>query len=192
MLKGKSTSESLAYLFNNFATQMYAVANGILKDSHLAEDVVQDALIRLSKETIMKNLKNMENNALKVYVLMTTKNVALNFYRKRKREGSVTIGEYNEDELNRISVEDSAEAVVQKMEEKELYDIVKGLPEKYSEVLILKYKYELKNKQIATACDITEVTVRKRLERGKKLLLERLEKRHYFEEYSLRYRKGST
>lgn len=190
MFKEKSDSEKLCYLFENFGNSMYAVADRVLNDAHLAEDVVQEVLIRVFREEIMEKIDAMEEGEMRAYLLMTARNIAINVYTKRKRECGVTFADYNEESLKNIAVEDCAEIVLRKLEEENLFKIVKGMPEKYSYVLISKYKYELSDKQIAAACGITETAVRKRLERGRKMLLERLEERHYLDDKRYNYRKA--
>lgn len=164
----KSSSEKLRYLYDAFSISMFAVADRILKDKHMAEDVVQEVLLRMFRADIMEKLDTMDEAAIRSYLLTTTKNVAINFYVKRRKESGITIADYNEEVINNISVEDSAEKVIRKIEEENFFKIVCSMPEKYAYVLIAKYKHELLDKQIAVLCGITEPAVRKRLERGRK------------------------
>ena len=59
--------------------------------------------------------------------------------------------------------------------EKELVMSILKLPVIYREVLQYKYAVGVDNKQIADMLGITESTVRKRLERAKKMLKEQLQ-----------------
>lgn len=183
MLKGMSDSEKLSYLFNTFGRGMYYVAKQLLNDSHISEDVVQEVMLRMSREDILKKLENMDEKAVKYYLYTAARNLATNIYQKRKREAVVTIGSYNEEAVNNIAVEDSAETVIRKMEEEAFFKIVRDVPHKYSDILIVKYKYGFSDKQIAKSYGIKEATVRKRLERGRKMLLEQLKKRHYLDDW---------
>lgn len=189
MLKEKNDSEKLQYLLDNFGSSMYAVANSILNDSYMAEDVVQVVLLRLFREEIIERLEGMGEKERKSYVLMTAKNVALNFYAKRKRENEVTFPEYNEEAVNNISVEDCADIVLRKMSEAELFKIVSNMPQKYSYVLIARYKYDLPDEKIAAVCGISKAAVRKRLERGRKMLLEKLKQGDYLSDWHCDYGK---
>lgn len=190
MLKGMSDSEKLSYLFNTFSRGMYYVANQLLGDSHMAEDVVQEVMLRISRKDILKKLENMEEKAVKYYLYTAAKNLATNIYQKKKREASVTIGSYNEELINNIAVEDSAEMVIRKIEEEAFFKIVNNISSKYSDIMILKYKYGVSDKQIAQSYEIKEATVRKRLERGRKMLLEQLKKHHYLDDCSYGERGG--
>ncbi|MFW5652198.1 MAG: RNA polymerase sigma factor [Acetivibrio ethanolgignens] len=183
MLKGMSDSEKLTYLFNTFGRGMYYVAKQLLNDSHISEDVVQEVMLRISREDILKKLENMDEKAVKYYLYTAARNLATNMYQKRKREAGVTIGSYNEEMVNNIAVEDSAETVIRKLEEEAFFKIVRELPHKYSDILIVKYKYGFSDKQIAQSYGIKEATVRKRLERGRKMLLEQLKKQHYLDDW---------
>ena len=179
MLEGKSNAEKLQYLYDTYEAGMYAIANEILKDSHLAEDVVQEVMLRITKEDVMEKISTMDESALKSYLFIIAKRFAINFYQKRKREAGVTIGEYNEEVINNIPIEDCANTVLRKMEEEEVFNMVNGIPKKYADVLIYKYKLGVADKDIAKLLNITEATVRKRLERARKKLLESLQKQHY-------------
>lgn len=190
MLNGMSDSEKLRYLFDTYGSVMYAVANRIVNDYHLAEDVVQEVLIRVFREDIMKKMESMDESAVKAYLLITTKHIAINFYVRRKREAGTATVTYNDELLNDIPTEDTADSVIRKVEEENLFKIISGMSERYSYVLLSKYKYGLSDKQIAAMCNITESTVRKRLERGRKMLLERLEERHCMEDTLKEYKKG--
>ena len=53
---------------------------------------------------------------------------------------------------------------------------IEALPEIYRSTLIMKYLDEMSNKEIAKVLEISESTVRKRLERAKDMLAELLEK----------------
>lgn len=185
MFREKSDSEKLRYLVETFGGSMYAVADRILRDSHMAEDVVQEVLIRVSRDEIMEKIDTMDETALRSYLLITAKNIALNFYAKRRREAGITIGNYNEEAVNNISVEDSADVAIRKIEEENLFEIVDSIPERYSSVLIMKYKHEMSDNQIAASCGITKAAVRKRLERGRKMVLDKMKKRHYLDDDDL-------
>lgn len=182
MLEGKNASEKLHYLFESLGNGMHVVANSILHDSHMAEDVVQEVFIRIFREEIMEKLDAMGEAEARAYIFMAVRNVSFNYYTKRKREGAVTFPDYNEEAVNSIPVEDCADIVFREMMEDELFKIVSNMPERYSYVLISRYKYELSDKQIADVCEISEAAVRKRLERGRKMLRERLEQRHYLDD----------
>jgi RNA polymerase sigma-70 factor (ECF subfamily) len=181
MEKEKMTTETLTYLMEQFGTQMYVTAHRILKDSYLAEDAVQDALLLLArKEITRKEMTRKELEKLRLFVLMTTKRVAICFLRKRRKERHILKGKWLENKEKRSASYDNIKERTQKLEEKELYHLVGGLPFKYACPLTLKYKQEETNRQIAKDLNITEDALRKRLERGRKLLLEKLKKRHYF------------
>lgn len=190
MFSMKSDSEKLRYLYDTVSSRMFMVAKSILKDEHLAEDVVQEVMFRISRVEIMKKLDEMTEADINAYLLKTTRHIAINFYVKRKREAGVSSGDYNEEAINNIPTEDCADTVINRMEEEKLFGIVADMPEKYAYVLSAKYRRNLSDKQIAIACGISEAAVRKRLERGRKMLKDKLEKRHYFDGDDRFYKKG--
>ena len=94
------------------------------------------------------------------------KNVAIDIWRKQKRENSVSY--------------DAMEPVLHGSTAKnyETRDVIvktiNGLPENYRSVLVLKYYHGYDNEEIASILKISEDNVRQRISRGKKLLAERL------------------
>ena len=62
-------------LFNKYLQMMRNLAYSIIKDHHLAEDAVQEAMLRLSQNT--DKIDNVDSNQSKNYVYTVTKNEAL-------------------------------------------------------------------------------------------------------------------
>jgi len=146
-------------LYLAYKQQMYYAANRILKDSHLAEDAVHQAFLR-----IIDNLEKINENEChktKGFVVIIVEHVAIDFYNRRKKE-------------NAVSWEEN-EYVLEDMEKK---DFTKGgieallleLPVNYSSVLRLKYAHGYENQEIAKILRITEENVRQRILRGRKFL----------------------
>ena len=92
------------------------------------------------------------------------KNTAISIYRKRKRDLFLDFERetnYEEIMVDNINSLIDAKLIAEKINE---------LPDKYKDVLVLKYFNELSNKEIAVILNITELVVRKRIERARKLL----------------------
>lgn len=63
------------------------------------------------------------------------------------------------------------------IEDDEKFLEIEGLPDMYKEVLILKYSSEFSNTEIAELLEISEMNVRKRISRARKLLKQKLDER---------------
>lgn len=147
-------------LYHAYEQTMYYVANRILKDSYLAEDAVHLAFLRIIEH--LDKIEQIESYKTKGFVVIITENIAIDLYRKRKRESYVSFDEIE------IYVEDiNASAFENKVEQ-----AIAKLPLNYLTVFQLKYAHGYSDKEISELLHITEANVRKRIERGKKKLME--------------------
>lgn len=160
----KSKFEKLYY---DYRALMKYVAFDILKDEQLAEDAVHNAFIKLIN--YLDKIDDTECHKTKGFIVIVTKSVAKDMYRKRKRELEIPI---NENITYRVSDDFSLTT----FDVDEIVSKIESLPEIYKDVLILKYLQELDNKEISNILNIKANTLRKRLERAKIILAELLEK----------------
>jgi len=133
-----------------------------LKDVHLAEDAVQDTLVK-----ICKNYDKFKGNSeVKTWVMRIAINVCKNYLRsswwKRIDESAI---------LEDIPVYSNYETNVQ--DDAVIAEIMK-LPPKYKDVIILYYYQEMKIRQISNVLKIPEATVSTRLSRAKNILKDKL------------------
>lgn len=166
MLDGEEEKNKFELLYVTYRKLMFYVANRILNDERLAEDAVH--------QTFLKILENFDKVGeipcykTKSYVVTIVKNIAINMYNQRKRYDAIPIEEVEfciaEERLERTDDLDHLTRAVLK------------LPVIYKDVLTLKYVQEFSNEEIAKMLDISEATVRKRLERAKRRLEEILER----------------
>ncbi|WP_299103986.1 sigma-70 family RNA polymerase sigma factor [uncultured Tenacibaculum sp.] len=123
-----------------------------------AEDLTQDVFFKLAKST-----KEPVTN-LKSWVYTIAKNAITDYYRKKHIEtNSIEEDTY----VNYESSEDAGE---------ELSTCVKAfieqLPEEYKELLVLSELKEIPQKEIAEQLNMNYVTVRSKIQRGRKKLKE--------------------
>jgi RNA polymerase sigma-70 factor (ECF subfamily) len=60
------------------------------------------------------------------------------------------------------------------MQAEMLADVIARLPDRYREILLLRYLHGLSDKEISSSLSITQQTVRKRLERARNALKKHL------------------
>ncbi|HHW70922.1 MAG TPA: sigma-70 family RNA polymerase sigma factor [Clostridiales bacterium] len=148
---------------------MCKIAYNILNDFHLAQDVVQSAFIKLL-ENIHK-IEEINSDKTKSFITMVTKNIAINYYNKIKRQKHINI-----ETLNYILVNN--DQPMDEIIDKEIFDTVashvKKLNPNYKDILSLKYYYNYSHKEIAAILDITQENVRVRIHRAKQSLIKRL------------------
>lgn len=144
-------------------TIMYNTAVGILKDAHLAEDAVQDAFFSLAKN--IEKIHNRDCIEIRNYLIIIVRNAALKIYNKRKNE--VITDDFADD------ISDSADVAIDTengMVRDKVFGLIKKLDSKYGDALILKYYYDMKDKDIAASLGISLEAAKSRVLRGKKML----------------------
>ena len=149
-------------IYRTYEQTMFYVANRILKDEYLSEDAVHQAFLR-----IIDNLDKIEEincHKTKGFIVIITENISIDLYRKRKRETCISFDEIE------IYVEDTADTA--HMFENVIEQAIAKLPVNYLTVFKLKYSHGYSDREISELLHITETNVRKRIERGKKKLIE--------------------
>lgn len=143
---------------SQYRYQFYIVAYAILENEADAEDAVCNAI--LSGYEHLVQLKN--PNKFKSWMITITKNEALKLRRKRME----LPGDENVERML-PPVQDS---------HNELWDVVQTLKEEFRIVVVLFYYNNLSLRDISGVLGIPVGTVKSRLNRGRELLREALEK----------------
>ena len=138
---------------------MFRVALNALGSPHEADDVVQEALLRL-----LQRAEPFESDAhAKNWLIRVTLNLCKNVFRSPWRK--------------HVPLEEPyVPAVFDTPEQSELFSAVMALPEKYRTVLYLHYYEEYPVKEIAKLLKISETAVTTRLSRARRLLKSELTK----------------
>lgn len=165
MLDTQEDRDKFEELYYRYKDLMYYVAFGILKDTHLSEDAVQAAFIKIINNL---NKLDMDNcHKTKAFVVIVVENVAKSMYSKRKKQYAVSFDEIE------YEIADNAHDLndlINKLDVAEIVSKIKLLSETDRNILTLKYIYDLSNKEIADILDIKGTTMRKRLERARQRL----------------------
>ncbi|WP_100065994.1 RNA polymerase sigma factor [Miniphocaeibacter massiliensis] len=157
--------EKFEELYNKYKNLMFHVSYDILKDRAMAEDVVQQAFLKIIDIFDEINFENC-NKTRNLFVLIS-KNLSLNIYRSRKNI-EVT---YLEDSIIN-NFKDSKVDFEYENIENEVEKAILSLPDIYSDIIYLKYVQGYSNSEIANLFNLKEGTVRQRLNRGKEKLKE--------------------
>lgn len=180
------TDNPAGEIFRLYGNAMFGAARKILPDDGEAEDAVMDALEKIcARPDYFKSLRG-DERGLKLTVMRTVENAALDRWRKRKRLREREVLPSEPDESGNAAAEgasDSAEEDYFTREEWERCDFgslsraVNALPEKYREILLLRYGEEYGNREIATMLGIPESTAASRLMRARNMLRKMLRER---------------
>jgi RNA polymerase sigma-70 factor (ECF subfamily) len=167
MIDTDEDKDNFVIIYNKYRKLIQKVCYNILKDNQLAEDATHDTFIKLINN--MDKVKEIESHETKRYLITIAKNCAIDLYRKCS---TCRTHEINFDEMDYI---EGKVVYMNECEENKIVEILKHLPALYRDVLLLKYSNCYSNKEIASVLNISEVTVRQRISRGKKMVQSRLE-----------------
>lgn len=142
-------------VYRKYNKDFIAFARSITRNEDTAFDMVQEAYVSaLENEEIFQSMNEYQ---IKGWFFRVIKNKNIDYVRKQSKVLFI------EDDL---FIEDSSS-----FEEDILFnDVLEKLPEKYRQVLILKYKKSLNSTEIGKILGISPSTVRSRLSASLKLL----------------------
>lgn len=137
-------------------------------DLESAEDALQEAFIK-----IYSNLNGYDQNlSFSSWAYRITHNETISYLRKHSKIKTIAIESDSEDEASLIEILKSEEDIEMDYSKKELGEKVRkainDLPEKYRDVLILKYLQDLDYKDISDILKIPMGTVATLVNRAKK------------------------
>ena len=153
----------LSLLYNTYENKMYSIAYSILNNVEQAEDAVQDAFMKLipylHKIIIIDSLKT------KRLVILTIKNVAIDKYRRNKKETQL----FTEEADEALPSDDTHSLPsVKNIEDRQMVvQILSNLQPIYREILQYRCFYSLTYKEISALLNISEAVAAKRYERAK-------------------------
>lgn len=161
------TRHQLEVMYGLYAKELWFVANGILKDPHEAEDVVQTAFIRVAK--YMDKNFDPNCNKSKALIVIIVRNLAMDVYNQRKRRSTVAF------EAVEYALEDDVfvapEVHILRLDQsREVAKKLTAIKPAYSDILTLRYTFDYDDSEIAALLGIKEGNVRARLSRARKAL----------------------
>lgn len=161
-------------IYDVYYKHMMACALNILRNSHDAQDAVQDAFYKITvKYELFANAKSSDTAAL---VHIYVRNAAINIYNKNKRRSQAIMCCDNIDELGPDAVDESSTDVQRIVIDNETTKIVSEaidkLDDMYRDPIIMKYYYHMKNVDIAQVLNIDSNKVNGRIFRAKQKLKE--------------------
>ena len=165
-----------ARIFKQYQNAMYWTAQDVLKNRADAEDALMKAAENICQH--IHDFDGLSENDIKRKVKTIVQNAAIDIYRKKSKENTISIEAYWNGDLTE---EDGPDTKYEEIffEEEEFGGVQKhilNLKEKYKVVLLLKYVDMKSNKEIANYLHIPESTVATHIQRAKQILKLELEK----------------
>ena len=146
--------------YQHFAPRMYGVCLRFSKNSAEAADMLQEGFIR-----IFNHIKDFRGEgSLDGWVRKTIINTAINFYKKRKKQGISTELEYVREKAETESY------IIEKMAADDLLEVIQELPDGYRTVFNLNVIEGYSHKEIADTLEISVSTSKTQYSRALSLL----------------------
>lgn len=158
-----------------------SVATSIVEDRGLAEDIVQDAMVKLwhmiPRWQSVEHKRNGGSVATWLHRVVT--NAAIDVLRKRKTRKEEDITPLTET-LPASSQSTNESGTTLNAKDALLASAIQDLPERQRQILSLTYAGGLKNREVAEALGISTKTVEMTLSRARKTLKDRLMQQEAF------------
>ena len=179
-MEGETVSQSTCLaerLYERYRQKMYATAFRILRNADDAEDAVADAVVRMLRhidqfteiacaDTAPSAVHRDRNEAL---LCVYTRHAAIDICRRRRPTTPID---------DAPEIPDHADTPEDAMLAREQIDALRRaidtINPDFREVILLRYAHDMTVRDIATALELNEVTVRTRLLRGKNALHKQL------------------
>ncbi len=166
----------IEHIYNEYYNLMYKKAYEILQSRDNVDDVINNACIKLISK--IQKIRQFNCCVLASYIVYTIRNTAIDFCRKENISSKWIL--FNIEDETAEEIPDDGDTPEELFLEKEriekLLRALDQLPEKQRIILQFKYFYEMNDKDISEAFDITPHSVREYLSRARKMLYKILEK----------------
>jgi RNA polymerase sigma-70 factor (sigma-E family) len=159
-----SADEAIAALFQEHARSLVRLARLFADDRNAAEDLVQEAFIRLRR-----SFDRIQSPARTAAYL---RSIVLNLARDHNRRGLMSLRHRMPEEESRLSAEDR---IVIREDQQEVIEALQALPLRQRDCLVLRYYADLSIPDIAMTLGISVNSVKTHLQRGMTALEARLE-----------------
>ena len=154
-------------IYNNYKNILFYQALNIIKNENDAEDILQEAFIKIAKN--IKSINYTNGKEPLSFLIVITKNTAYDFLRKSSKIIEIPLDE-TEDAID----EKALSSLVGNIEYKEIVSSIANIPNPYNEVLYLHYVKDYSVKQIASLLNKKTSTIKMQLVRGKRILVDKL------------------
>jgi len=154
-------------LYYSYSKLLHYVARGILKDDMLAEDAVQETFIRVAKN--FAKVGAVDCPQTRKFLVVIVRRVSLTMLDKREPAEA-------DEAIETRTAEISYEQYQTQERYADVVDNILMLSETYKQVLYLHYVFQYTAAEIANLLELPVETVKKRIQRGKKIVMDRVAK----------------
>lgn len=165
-------SDAFAELYTATYQKQYRFAYQYTKDAYLAQDILQDVYI-----LVLKNIHSLKNPRLFVsWLHQITFRICFDTCQKLKRqEQDIQFDTSDEKAPYHRRVDHSPESnpekyTLNKDTKQKLINSIYSLPQQFAQPIIMRYYNNMAIEEIADAMDCSRSTIKRRLNKGRKLL----------------------
>lgn len=155
LIDDEEDKKAFEKMYFSYKAKLFSIAYKILNDDHLAEDALSETFISAAK--CFKKIHNLEVRELTAYLVITTRNNAIDIYNYRRKTAAVSLDEFTFEKM------DLQESEFDENDNKLLRRAISKLTEKQRTVITYKYFYGLTIKEIAETMSVTTRAVDKLL-----------------------------
>lgn len=168
---GKKAIKHIEKLYEAYSKKLFYIAKNCVKDNNLAEDVVQNVFEKILKYP--EGVLNVSDEEAFYFLISITKNesYAILKYEKSNEHESLTYEDGDEGDF----IEDPRDTYLQMLDLDSLKRNLAAMSRNHRNVLLFRYVYGLKCKEIAELTRITERSVKNRCSEARKQLRRLLE-----------------
>nr|WP_276358065.1 RNA polymerase sigma factor SigW [Cohnella sp. YIM B05605] len=177
-LARKGDQRAFAELVSMYKDKLYHLAYRMIGNRQEAEDVVQDAFLR-----VFKNLDRYdENQKFSTWIYRIATNLCIDRLRKRRNVYSLDSESSEHEGLDGYAMLPSDERTPESElllseTQKIVQEAMDTLPAKYKGVMVLRYMQDLSLQEISDVLGMPVTTVKTRVHRGREFLRKKLERK---------------
>ncbi|MDP4091303.1 MAG: RNA polymerase sigma factor [Bacillota bacterium] len=152
--------------------KIYGFVYNIVRNEEAAKDITQDTFVR-----VFENINGLDKDRNFISWLFTVaKNTAFNYIKKYRKYEYIEVDEDMEQTGGYSGFGDPAEVYEEKQKLLSLVEEIDKLPEKYRELIYMKYVLGLKYEEISERTELPFHKVESRLYMARQKLLKQIEK----------------
>lgn len=172
MIEEERKRDKLEELYLTYSKELYYVAYQILQDYYDAEDVIQNAFLKVSK--YLDKIGEIRCKKTRGYLVIIVRNLSFDRYNEKKKAVPI---DFMDETTEEAESESSLEDYVLNLERgKDLAQALSKINSGYADLLTLKYYYEYTISEISDLVNLSNDVVSVRLTRAKAALKKILSK----------------
>ena len=165
-IENESDKDYILWLYNEFEKLMCSIAFKYTAVPQIAEDIVQDSVVKLINK--VDTIRTMNKQVLAAYITSTVRNTSINRLKTLEYERK-HVFEDSEDQLKTVAIDDSLDNFIQLSEDlKSLSSIWTKLSKEDQLLLEGKYILEYNNKELAEIFLCKPNSIRMKLTRARR------------------------